>query len=264
MDYEELKTAREYAVCKHNDLIQKSRYSMSATEQKIIWYLISKIKRTDEELKTYEFHINEFCEICGIETNNGGNYAYLKSVILKLRNREFWIKISPTTETTAGWIEKPVINYRSGTIKLKLDEFLKPYLLDLHDLYSTLDFEVALVLTGKYAIRLYELLKSYEGLSGRKVRFTIDGLKLKLNAEKYKTFNDFKKNVLDKSLKEIDQYANFSVSYKLEKTGRSYSHIEFTMADKKPMKKYLTKVAIDDKFNKKSKEGQISFTEASV
>lgn len=122
-------------------------------------------------------------------------------------------------------------------------------------MYSTLDFEVALVLTGKYAIRLYELLKSYEGLSGRKVRFTIDGLKLKLNAEKYKTFNDFKKNVLDKSLKEIDQYANFSVSYKLEKTGRSYSHIEFTMADKKPMKKYLTKVAIDDKFNKKSKEG---------
>jgi len=36
------------------------------------------------------------------------------------------------------------------------------------------------------------------------------------------------------------------------------------MIDKKPMKKYLTKVAIDDKFNKKSKEGQMSFTEASV
>ena len=43
-DKQELMQARNELVVKHNDLLRKSRYTLSATEQKILIYLISKIK----------------------------------------------------------------------------------------------------------------------------------------------------------------------------------------------------------------------------
>ncbi len=42
---------RNYKVVKSNDLIQKSRFNLSLQEQKIILYLISKVKPEDTEEK---------------------------------------------------------------------------------------------------------------------------------------------------------------------------------------------------------------------
>jgi len=244
MEKKELDIMRNYVVVKHNDLIQKSRFMLTAVEQKIMWYLISKISPEDEDFKTYEININDFCEVCGIETNNGANLIYLKKAILKLRTREFWIMISPTEETTVGWIEKPIINHGTGTIKLRIDETLKLYLLNLHGMYTTLDLTIALSLSGKYSIRLYEILKSFEKLG--KCRFKLDALKLKLNAEKYERFPDFRRNVLDIALKEINFYADFKVSYELGKTGRKYTDVHFVFSKKNGVEHYAAIKSIEE------------------
>ena len=62
----ELQKIRDYKVIKYNDLIQKTRHQLSMQEQKIVLYLISKIKPGDTELTDYKFDVAEFCEICGI------------------------------------------------------------------------------------------------------------------------------------------------------------------------------------------------------
>jgi hypothetical protein len=74
---EEIQVFRNYRVVKHNDLIQRSRYDLGTQEQKIILYLITKIKPEDSVLKLYEFNIQEFCEVCGIDMESGQNYANL-------------------------------------------------------------------------------------------------------------------------------------------------------------------------------------------
>ena len=51
---EEVRLAR---VRKANELIQKSRFSLSLQQQKIILYLISKIQPTDTEFHEYKFEI---------------------------------------------------------------------------------------------------------------------------------------------------------------------------------------------------------------
>ena len=58
---------RNYKIIKSNELIQKSKYELSAQEQKIIMYLISKVKPDDEAFITMDFDIIEFCCVCGID-----------------------------------------------------------------------------------------------------------------------------------------------------------------------------------------------------
>ena len=72
---------KDQRVVKSNDLIQKSRFDLSLQEQKIILYLISQITPYDEEFKLYEFSIQDFCNICGIDHTSGGNYADLKKAV---------------------------------------------------------------------------------------------------------------------------------------------------------------------------------------
>ena len=127
----ELLEARSQSVVKHNDLIQKSRYNLSLQEQKIILYLISKIKPEDEDFKLYEFSIQEFCEVCGIDEKNGKNYSDLKETIKDLTDKSNWAIIQKDgreTETLLRWIEKPYIDKNSGIIKIRLDNDMIPYL----------------------------------------------------------------------------------------------------------------------------------------
>ncbi|MDY4786917.1 MAG: RepB family plasmid replication initiator protein, partial [Bacteroidaceae bacterium] len=48
---------RHPTVVKANDLIQKSRFSLSVQQQKIVLYLISQISQFDTDFKLYEFSI---------------------------------------------------------------------------------------------------------------------------------------------------------------------------------------------------------------
>ena len=61
----EIHEMRSYKIVKSNDLIQKSRFQLSLQEQKIILYLISKIKPTDMEFNEYTFEIYDFLKSVG-------------------------------------------------------------------------------------------------------------------------------------------------------------------------------------------------------
>ena len=114
--------SREYLVVKHNDIIQKSKFtikrnegeSLSLLEQKVLLYVISRIKPEDTELKEQIFDIGEFCRVCGIQA--GGNYPYLKEVISKLKGRVMWL-VGEDYETTVSWIDKATIYKKSGKIQ---------------------------------------------------------------------------------------------------------------------------------------------------
>jgi len=225
---------REYKVVKHNNLIQRSRYELSTQEQKIILYLITKIKPGDSELDLYEFNIKDFCEICGIAETNGKNYINLKKTISALTEKVIWVTLDNGKETIVRWIERPYIDRRSGTIEIKLDELMRPYLLELKEHFTTYSLYYTLAMKSKYSIRIYELLKSYENLS--EYTFGIDELKKQLSAEKYETYKDFRVNVLDTASKEINDFSDITVTYTVEKKGQKIDKINFRIKPKKDIK----------------------------
>lgn len=222
---------RLYDVVKHNDLIQKSRFNLSTTEQKIILYMISKIQFGDKEFDIVVFKIKDFCEICGIDEKNGKNYALLKSTIGNLAAKYIWIKMNDDTETIIRWIDRPFIHPKSGTIELKLDELMKPYLLHLKSNFTKYCYYYILPMKSKYSIRLYELLKSYQNM--KKCSFEIEQLKKILFAETYKRFPDFKRKVIDTALSEINEFSDINMEYKLEKNKNKVVKITFTITQKR-------------------------------
>ena len=76
-----LEAARNRTVVKANELIQKSRFTLTLQQQKVVLYLISQITPYDDDFKLYEFSINEFCKVCGIDETNGKNYLDLKQAV---------------------------------------------------------------------------------------------------------------------------------------------------------------------------------------
>ena len=75
---------RNKTVIKSNDLIQKSRFSLSLQQQKIILCLIAQISPYDDEFKLYEFNVVDFCKACGIDYDSGKNYQDLKLAIKEI------------------------------------------------------------------------------------------------------------------------------------------------------------------------------------
>jgi Protein involved in initiation of plasmid replication len=229
MDLVNMRLEREYSVVKSNELIRNTRYDLSVIEQKIVLRLIQMIKPGDTELREYEFSINDFCDLCGIERNNGANYLYIKSAMKKLRDKSFWMKINGA-DVLCSWVSKVKVNYRSGTILIRLDNDLKPFLLQLKKNFTEYALFYILAMKSKYSIRMYELLKSYRYMGG----FTItpDELRNKMCVVGYSRFYDLRTKVIENSLNEINLYGDIKVSYDYKKSGNSVESITFSVKQK--------------------------------
>ena len=225
---------KDQKVIKSNDLIQRSRFDLSLQEQKIILYLISQITPYDEEFQLYEFSIADFCKICGIDHTSGGNYADLKRAVKEISDKSIWISIDEDQETLLRWIEKPYLNKRSGTIKIRLDEDMKPYLLQLKKNFTAYELIFTLRFRSKYSIRLYELISSihYHTLETYTRKYYIDELRQLMGATTYKTWQTFKTRALIPAVNEINLYSNKNLDYQVIKEGRSIIGIELIISSK--------------------------------
>ena len=243
---------RNYKVVKANELIQRSRFNLQVQEQKIILYLISKIKPEDTELKEYTFEIKDFCKICGLDDESGANYKYIKQTLKDLRDKSIWITLKDGSETTLAWIDKVTIHPHSGKVNIKIDDMMKPYLLELKEHFTQYELLYTLAMRSQYSLRLYELLKSYE-FQHNKI-FAIDELKIRLSAENYIRFPDFKRKVLDISMREINNLSDLTITYDIIKESRRFAKIEFSMEIKKDLQeRLLTWAKIDEVISPKQK-----------
>ena len=225
---------RNKMVVKANDLIQKSRFDMSLQQQKIVLFLISQITPNDKEFKEYEFSVQEFCRVCGISGVSGKNYQDLRRCIKELADKSVWVKLNNGEETLLRWVEKPYINQANGQIRIRMDEDMKPYLLQLKDSFTQYELIYTLYFKSKYTIRLYELIKSihFHELEEYHRTFSLDELRVTLGGENYTEYRDFKRRVLDIAVNEINAYSDKQVSYTPIKKGRTVESIEFTINTK--------------------------------
>jgi plasmid replication initiation protein len=192
--------------------------------------LISKIKPEDLELKEYTFDIQDFCKICGMDFKNGANYKNVKNTLQGLRDKSIWVKLDDRTEATLAWIDYVIIQKGSGKVTIKINDLMKPYLLQLKKHFTVFDYYFVIAMQGKYSLRLYEILKSYQSL--RQCGFDIERFKLLLGAVTYSAFADFKRRALDTAVSDLNTYSDIRVSYELQKQGRKYYWIKFTITPK--------------------------------
>lgn len=236
----EIAQARDYYVVQHNDLVQKQRFSLdknagnslTVMEEKVLAYLISQIKPDAKTLEPLTFDIKTFCEVCGLTATGDNNYyGRLKSTIGKLAGRVMWLTDRQQgIETTVRYIDRAMIQKGTGKVKIRLDDMLGPYLLNLAGNYFQFSYHNILAMKSKYGIQLYKLLKSYY-YNFPRIKFSLDDLKMNLDAARYENFTNFKKKVIEPALKDINTYSDLQVTAEFVKTGRTFTDVIFTMKD---------------------------------
>ena len=255
----EIFKSREYLVSKSNQIVQKSRYDFSVTEQRTIAYICSKIKpivAIDRAKGTpfqldYEFNILDYCRTCGIQ-DNGRQYEDVKATLKSLRDKSMWLTLPDGSETTVGWLAKATTNKRSGIAKIKIDEELAPYLFDLQSRFLSYGLKNILNMKSQYSIRLYELLKSYYDMkvgqidhrepteklfNPKKISWSLDLNEVKRllmieNQKSYNNFAELKRRVLEPSQKEINKLTDINIDFEPIKNGRKTVKLKLTIISK--------------------------------
>ena len=204
---------REQYVVKANDLIRRTRYTLTAQQQKIVLFAISKIKPEDDIDTEYTFDINELANACGMKIRDGGSYYDRIKEDLDILTTRQWCTMPDGAERTISWIGDAEIIKNDAKVTITFNKYMQPYLFDLKEKYTQYRLQNVLVFRGKYAIRLYEIMRSYttqralEDDIEKDITITLEDLRYLLDTQSYKYWTDFERFILRPAIKEINERA---------------------------------------------------------
>ena len=234
---------KNYIVTKSNTLIS-CNYDLSLQEQKIILTLASMVQPTDTEFKEYEFKIKDFMEL--LEVKDKSKYVEVPKITKELMKKVFEIREGKKIIQMA-WLSSAVYETGAGTVILKFDSNLKPYMLELKELYTSYKLENILSLKSKYSIRIYEILKS--NLFKKCIEIEVEELKnmIGAKADYFKLYADFKRKVILQAQKELNSITDINFTFEEIKTGRKVTSIKFHINKSKNSKNKISATKEDPK-----------------
>ncbi|MEC1524455.1 replication initiation protein [Neobacillus niacini] len=217
-----IEARKNHLVTKSNMLIE-ANYKLGVVEQKIILCLASNIQPTDSDFKTYNLPIKEFNKLLGLK--GSPKYSELRQITKEMMQKVFEVRINKKVIQVA-WLSYVAYNESEGTIDIRFDPFLRPYLLELKKNFTSYKLENVVKLKSTYAIRIYELLKQYEKLRER--TFLLVDLRKMLGAEDvYPAYGNFKQRVLVPAQKELKQKTDINFEIEEIKVGRRVEKLKF-------------------------------------
>lgn len=230
---QETATSNQYVV-KSNRLIEAS-YRLTLREQQIILYAIMQARETQTGLtwqKPCEINVIEFAKAFQITHSEVYNEA--KQAIKTLFDRSVTTYSEMNGHevvTHTRWISQRVYSDNNGHLSLTFAPEVVQYITRLETEFTRYELTQIGQLTSVYAVRLYELMKQYQ--TAKKREITIEWLKTHLQIQnEYEQFDNFKRRVIDMSIKQINQHTDLSVKATMVKKGRKAHAFEFTIKAK--------------------------------
>ena len=256
MDHEEHKseesTALYYDVYKSNEMIRRSRYSLTLREQRALDYAISKIQPNDKPGKEYKVKFQEACQVVNaldsVSSLGGAQYNAAFDFFGELVTREILIYPKGGGRTRCTWFTK-VHQDENGDISFQFNEELAPYLFELRKNYTKYQLAYTVRMKSIYGPRLYQILRSH-CVKGRTIEksFTLSELRKEIGADfvsvknrkgeyetrslkSYDTYGKLKQAVIAPAINDINEYTDIFVSYTETKTGRKVTGVKFKIKD---------------------------------
>jgi plasmid replication initiation protein len=227
-------------VVKDNALMNAS-YNLEVTEQRLILLAIINARETGAGITSdskLEIHVSDYSKQFNVTKE--GAYKALKSAVNNLFERQF----SFQEETKKGvgtvrsrWVSRIKYIDDSAILEITFAPDVVPLITRLEQHFTSYQIIQVTQLTGKYAIRLYELLIAWRGV-GKVPPIELSEFRKKLGVEddEYKAMNHFKSRVLEPSIKQINEHTDITVSYEQQKKGRTITGFSFKFKQKQQPK----------------------------
>jgi|LauGreDrversion4_2_1035121.scaffolds.fasta_scaffold42843_3 plasmid replication initiation protein len=210
------------SVVQSNSIIE-AHYNLGVPHKKIILILASLVNPNDTEFREVEIKVKELCRILDLE---GKHYSHIRKITEELSGSVIkLITKNGKALRQAPWMS--YAEYEDGVVRLKLNDAIKPFILQLSGHFTEYKLACAIQLKSMYSIRLYELLMQYKKLKSRKFELLELRNMLYIPDNKLSKWHDFKKRVIDHAQLELRNKSDITFTYELLKTGRSITAINF-------------------------------------
>lgn len=232
MNIVEIEDNKNHIVKKHNDLVNKARYSLSEDGIKLVSMLIAMINKDDETFQEYHIRVADFTRLKG--SNSKNDYETVHKIIKELLSCP--IKIG---NLQANFIASGEYKEGTATAIFEISQKLKPYLLELKKDFLEYDLKDILMLKSGYVIRLYELIvqqwREYKHYNKNSKSYTFD-----LDIEELKTlfeipnsylYKDIRVNIIDKAQQQFKEKTNITFDYEEYKIGRAVKRLKITVRE---------------------------------
>ena len=276
-ELKKLLQAQNQLVVMDNQFVQKHCNTLSQMEATTLAWLISKIKPNDKPSHCYTVDCDELLAVKGW-TNM--RYKSVKDALAGLSKAIWWMEGSTTRNH--GYIIYEEVSYDSRLIRVWFLASTHWYLFELNKMYSTkkqpmrvkafaISYPLAYhsVMSCRYSVRLYELLKSYTNKGSWIFEFgtgshmdiqhllahwhTDDGITFTLPSS-WNNWGTFQRDVLAPAQKDLEAYTDISFEYQglthdmARHTTRSVRCIRFKITVKSEAEKEAAAHAINTKY----------------
>lgn len=219
--------SNELEIRQHNALTN-ARFEYTELQLDLFFFIISKLRKGDKDT-VYQLDITELSSLTGKRYNG----AYLHKATADMGSR--MLEVEDAKEYRQIWMFQQIRFLKGqGIIEFDLTRHVLPYLFDLKNNFTSYELAAALRLTSKYAKRIYQLCSQWKNLGETKKYDILDfkrmlGLVDDKGTDKMPRISDFKASVLDLAAKQINEHTELHVSYTLEKKGKAFKNIVFTV-----------------------------------
>ena len=218
-------------VVKKNEFL-KFKYSLSLNEQRLLLACISKIDSRKPILPEQEFFVTvqEMSDLFDEKRDNV--YRDLKIACKKLRSA-FITTTDREKDKEINWVSTVTYWKDESRVSIVFNSAVLPYLSSITEKFFKYRLADVKDFQSVYSLRFYELLHQFQPNGSGSQEIEVDELRALLNLEdKYATFGELKRSVIDKAITEINQYSNLTVSYGERKRARKVVAIQFAFETK--------------------------------
>lgn len=226
-------------VVKDNALINAS-YNLDTVEQRLILLAILQARETHTGIDAntrLRIHASEYMHRFNV--NKHAAYKALKTAVTNLFGRQFSYqtideKTGKTKKVISRWVQNISYIDDAATLEVTFTMDVVPLITRLEKQFTSYQLKQVTQLTGKYAIRLYELLIAWREV-GKTPMFEIEDFrsKLGLTPDDYPRLDTFKRRVLESAIKQINEHTDIIVKVEQHKDGRSICGFSFSFKQKK-------------------------------
>lgn len=206
---------------------------LSLNERRLIMFLSPLVRKAvDVEPTQRKFVVtaNEFGKEYKI--NQKIVYKTLETISKTLHGKVFYVWLwrgNTKNERGVSWVAECEYLPNQGGIEIELTNTVVEMLTVFDKANPFTKYERQMITSlGGYGIILFELIASCMHQQHKQKSYTIEYLREKFNCvDKYNVISEFKRNVLDPAIRDIENNTPYRITYSQIKTGRIVSSIIF-------------------------------------
>jgi plasmid replication initiation protein len=230
-------------IVKDNALINAS-YNLDLVEQRLILLAIMEARESGKGINANDpltVHAESYINQFNVHRNTA--YQALKDACKDLFARQFSYqeqRPKGIANITSRWVSQIAYIDNTASVELIFSPAIIPLITRLEKHFTSYEMKQISYLSTGYAVRLYEILIAWRSTGKTPVIELIDFRKqIGVLDTEYNRMHDFKKRVLDPSIKQIKEHTDITVEVEQHKTGRSIKGFSFNLKQKKSANQQL-------------------------